>query len=73
MSKIQEATMRLVKIYREQESLSEQEKAIKDEAKASGLNPAILAAVAKAYVKGKTDELKQKSEDLLEVIEEVRN
>lgn len=64
--------MRLVKIYRELESLAEQEKAVKDEAKASGLNPAILATVAKAYVKGKTDDLKQKSEDLIEVIDEIR-
>jgi alkanesulfonate monooxygenase SsuD/methylene tetrahydromethanopterin reductase-like flavin-dependent oxidoreductase (luciferase family) len=51
----------LVTLYMQVESLSEQEKDIKERVKAAGGNPAIVAAVAKAVVKDKVDELIEKS------------
>jgi uncharacterized protein (UPF0335 family) len=64
-----EAIAKLVRLYTEEQSLSESIKEIKDEAKESGLNPAILSAVAKAIVNNKVDDLKQKSDEIIETIE----
>jgi uncharacterized protein (UPF0335 family) len=64
-----EAIEKLVRIYIEEQSLAEEAKDIKDEAKESGLDPAILSAVAKAIVKGKVDELKAKSDEILKAID----
>ncbi len=66
-----QAVAKLVKFYMEQQSLDEQIKQIKDEAKDSGLNPAILSAVAKSIVSGKATELKEKSNEIVETLEEV--
>ncbi len=68
----QEAISQLVKLYIEEGSLAEQIKDIKDEAKASGLNPTILSSVAKAIANNKVDELKEKSEELLKTISVAR-
>lgn len=64
-----DAIAKLVRLYTEEQSLSEQIKEVKDEAKESGLNPAILSAVAKAIVNDKVDDLKKKSSETLDVIE----
>ncbi len=66
-----EAVAKLVKLYMEQQSLDEQIKEIKSDAKESGLNPAILCAVAKSIVGGKASELKEKSEEIIDTIEDV--
>lgn len=64
-----DAIAKLVRIYTEEQSLVEQAKEIKDEAKESGLDPAIVSAVAKAIVKNKVDELKAKSDEILKAID----
>ena len=66
-----DAVGKLVKLFMEQQSLDEQVKEVKDEAKASGLNAAILTAVAKSIVSGKASELKEKSEEIIDTLEDV--
>ena len=68
-----EAIGKMVKILTEIDSLNEDLKEIKDEAKASELNVAVLSAVAKAIVGNKVDELKTKSNDVLDAIEVARS
>lgn len=68
-----EAIAKLVRLYNEEQSLAEQIKDIKDQAKESGLNPAILSAVAKAIVNNKVDELKKKSDEIIETIDLARS
>jgi len=68
-----EAISKMVKILTEIDSLNEGLKEIKDEAKESGLNVAVLAAVAKAIVSNKVDELLVKSNETLEAIEVARS
>jgi uncharacterized protein (UPF0335 family) len=67
------AIAKLVRLYSEEQSLAEQIKEIKTEAKESGLEPAILSAVAKAIVTNKVDELKKKSDEILETINVARS
>jgi uncharacterized protein (UPF0335 family) len=64
-----EAIAKLVRLYTEEQSLAEDVKAVKDEAKDSGLDPAILSAVAKAIVKNKVDDLIAKSNEVLKAID----
>jgi uncharacterized protein (UPF0335 family) len=64
-----DAIAKLVRVYTEEQSLAEEAKEIKDEAKASGLDPAIISAVAKAIVKNKVDDLRSKSEEIISAIE----
>jgi uncharacterized protein (UPF0335 family) len=64
-----EAIAKLVRLYTEEQSLAEDVKAVKDEAKESGLDPAILSAVAKAIVKNKVDDLIAKSNEVLKAID----
>lgn len=64
-----EVIAKMVKVLTEIEYLNEDLKAIKDEAKESGLPVAILAAVAKSIVSNKVEELKDKSTETLEMIE----
>lgn len=59
----------LVKLYTEEESISEEVKEIKSNAKEAGFDPAILSAVAKSIVKNKVQMLIERSEDTLRVIE----
>lgn len=66
-----DAVAKLVRLFMEQQSLDEQIKEIKNEAKESGLNPAILTVVAKSIVNGKVSELKEKSEEIIETLEGV--
>ena len=64
-----EAISSLVKLYTAEQSLAEEIKDIKDVAKDSGLDPAILSAVAKAIVKNKVDDLISKSDEILKAIQ----
>jgi len=68
-----EAIAKFVKILTEIDSLNEDLKSIKDEAKESGLNVAVLTAVSKAIVGNKVDELKEKSNETLDAIELARS
>lgn len=68
-----EAIAKLVRLYTEEESLAEMVKEVKDQAKASGLDPAIVSAVAKAIVKNKVDDLIAKSNATLDTINQARN
>lgn len=68
-----EAIAKLVKQYIQIQSIEEEIKEIKSEIKVAGLNPSILSNVAKAFASGKVDELKEKSEEVLDTIEEGRS
>lgn len=64
---------RLVRLYSEQDSINEQIKEIKDEAKSIGYKQGLLARVAKAMAAAKASELLAQSEEIQEIIEEVRS
>ena len=68
-----EAIAKLVRLYTQEQSLGEEIKEIKDAAKAAGLDPSILSAVAKAIVKNGVDKLVEKSELTLEAIQVARS
>lgn len=59
----------LYDVYVQMEPLADMEKDIKGKIKESGLNPAVLAAVAKAKVQGKLSDLEEKSAEILIAIE----
>lgn len=63
----------LVKLYMQEESISEQVKEIKSEAKEKGYDPSVLSAVAKAVVKNKVDELIEKSEAMVKAVKVARS
>lgn len=64
-----EAIAKLVKLFTEEESISEQVKEVKDEIKESGHDAIVLSAVAKAIVKNKVDDLVDKSNAMLAAID----
>ena len=68
-----EAIAKLVRLYTQEQSLGEEIKEIKDEAKAAGLDPLVLSAVAKAIVKDGVEKLVEKSELTLEAIQAARS
>lgn len=68
-----EAIAKLVRLYTEEESLAEMVKEVKDQAKASGLDPAIVSSVAKAIVKNKVEDLVAKSTATLDTINLARS
>lgn len=68
-----DAISKVVKLLIEIESINEQVKEILDEAKASGLDSAAIKSVASAVVKANVDKLKNKSELILNMIEEYRS
>ena len=68
-----EIIAKLVRQYIQIQSIDEEIKEIKAQAKAEGLNASIISSVAKAIASNKVDELKQKSEETMEAIEEARS
>lgn len=68
-----EAIAKLVRLYTQEQSLAEEIKEVKDEAKESGLDPSIVSAVAKAIVKDKVEDLKSKSDEIIKAIEVSRS
>jgi uncharacterized protein (UPF0335 family) len=68
-----EAIAKLVRLYTQEQSLGEEIKEIKDEAKAAGLDPSVLCNVAKAIVKDGVQKLVEKSELTLEAIQAARS
>lgn len=62
-----------VKLLIEMDSLNEQLKELKTEAKAQNLDVTALSTVAKAMAFAKTDELMEKSETIIELIEDIRS
>lgn len=63
-----DAIAKLVKLYTQEQSLGEEIKEIKDEAKAAGLDVGAISSVAKAIANGKVDTLLAKSESILDTI-----
>lgn len=70
---VKDGIAKLVRLYTEEESLSEQIKDVKDAIKEGGGDATIAAAVAKSMVKGKTDDLLAKSETTIDFIELARS
>lgn len=68
-----EIIAKLVRQYIQIQSIDEEIKEIKAQAKAQGLNASIISSVAKAIANNKVDELKDKSEQTMEAIEESRS
>lgn len=68
-----EIIAKLVRQYIQIQSIEEEITEIKSEAKASGLNASILTQVAKAIANNKVESLKEKSEEVLDAIEESRS
>jgi len=68
-----EIIAKLVKQYIQIQSIEEEVKEIKAQAKASGLNASIISQVAKAIASNKVEELKEKSEEVLDAIQESRS
>jgi uncharacterized protein (UPF0335 family) len=64
-----EAISKLTKMYVQIQSIEEEIKEIKSEIKAEGMNASIIANVAKAVANNKVTELKEKSEETLEMID----
>lgn len=64
-----EAISKLTKMYIEIQSIEEQIKEVKAEIKSEGMNASIIANVAKAVANNKVTELKEKSEETLEMID----
>jgi uncharacterized protein (UPF0335 family) len=61
---------KMVSVYAEIEANNEDLKALKEEAKSIGVDPSIVAAVARSIFQGKSSELRAKSETIVELIEE---
>jgi uncharacterized protein (UPF0335 family) len=59
--------------FTEIESITENIKELKDEAKAAGYDATMLAKLAKAMAEAKTDEIIEKSEAFIELAEQVRS
>ena len=68
-----EIIAKLVRQYIQIQSIEEEVKEIKAEAKALGINPSIVSQVAKAIANNKVEELKQKSEETMEAISDARS
>lgn len=65
-----EAIEKMVDILTAMDAYNEALKQVKDDCKESGLDAVLLTAVAKAIVNDKLDDLKIRSENLLEIIDE---
>jgi uncharacterized protein (UPF0335 family) len=61
---------KLVPIYTEIETLNEDAKAVLEDAKESGIKPAMLSKIAKARASSKLGDLQETTEKLLNLIED---
>lgn len=68
-----DAIAKFTRLFTEEESLKEEIKAVADEVKESGLDVAPLKAIAKAIVSNRVDELKEKSEALIRLVDVARS
>ena len=66
---VKEAIEQLIGLYIQQDGLTELIKEIKDKLKDEGHNAAVIASVAKAMSQGKENELAEKSQEVLDVVE----
>jgi len=64
---------KLVKLFTAQESLDEEIKEVKDELKEAGFDPAVLVAVAKAIVKNKVDQILDKANNTIRIVDIARS
>ena len=64
-----EHIQKMVGIFDQIGSLTEDLKTLKDESKAAGHNPAILAAIAKAKSDGNSGKLREKLESTLDIMD----
>jgi ribosomal protein L21E len=64
-----EIIAKMVSVYAEIEAHTERMKELKEEAKAIGVDPSILATVAKAIFDGKSGKLRGKSEEILDILD----
>ena len=73
MSTEKDYIAKLTNLFMQEESISEEVKELKTEIKDAGFDAANLAAVAKAIVKNKVDDLREKSEAVVRLIEVSRS
>ena len=59
--------------FTEIESIMENVKELKEQAKAAGYDSTMLAKLAKSFAESKTDELIEKSQAFIDLADEVRN
>jgi uncharacterized protein YfcZ (UPF0381/DUF406 family) len=64
-----EIIAKMVSVYAEIEAHTERMKELKEEAKAIGTDPSILATVAKAIFDGKSGKLRGKYEETLDILD----
>lgn len=68
-----EAIAKFTRLFTEEESLKEEIKAVADDAKESGLDVSALKSISKAIVANKVDELQEKSEALIRLVQVARS
>ena len=67
----QEYVKIMIALIVQMDAFNEKLKEVKSEAKEAGFNPVILATVAKAIAASKTEELTDKSNSILDLIQEL--
>ena len=60
---------KLIKLYSDIENINEDIKIIKEHLKNEGADPAIICKIAQSVVKDKKDDLVNKSQDLIDLVE----
>jgi len=68
-----EAVAKVVQLMTEVDSINDEIREILDECKTNGHDPAIIKAVASSVVKASVDKLQNKSELILEAIQDIRS
>ena len=68
-----DAIAAFTRLFTEEDSLKEEIKSVADDAKAAGLEVAVLKAIAKAIVADKVDELLEKSNSTIRLVDVARS
>lgn len=68
-----DAIAAFTRLFTEEDSLKEEIKSVADDAKAAGLEVPILKAIAKAVVSNKVDELVEKSNSTIRLVDVARS